>query len=641
MNTIKTILFLLICVYSSVCAADDRDYAVSNIKPELLKHANAVVRDYSMELELLSLKEVVIKEHYVITILNDKADGYANFTEGFSKLSNIESASGCIYDAVGARVLKIKASDFKDMPSFPGYFEFSDSKVKRYNVNYHKYPYTVEYTTETRQPQTFFLPGWSPLPGVDCALEAASLKVIAGNNIAFRYKGHVADPQVTQSNNKQFSWSVSDVAAQKREPMSCKDVHGLPEVLLAMDDFMLGDMTGNMSDWKGLGQFIYNLNRGRDILPEDIKAKVQQMTAGVTDDRQKIKILYAYLQHTMRYVALEYGIGGWQTLDAAFLAKNEYGDCKALSNFMMALLETAGIRAYPVIIHAGEDNGNKLIKDFVSHQSNHEILCVPFAKDTTWLECTSSDLPAAYLSDFTQDRDALMITPSGGVLVHTPKYDTSVNFVSRHGSIACRSDGTLGISVSGTYKGEPGEMLHTRLKTFNDHDKQEYLLHKFRMASYSVDDYQYQRVEASPVTCVAEQAKLTATGMQSATGSRRFVSMDVCPVRPEIPDEVEDRKTSFYIPESMAVCDTFEMELPATFDVEFIPAPVSLSYPFGSYSCSITRKANSLVLIRTVSFHSGVYEAASFANYIKLLSAVNNEAQKKVVLNAAKPPVKG
>ena len=409
-------------------------------------------------------------------------------------------------------------------------------------------------------------------------------------------------------------------------------LYNTPTVMLAVNEFALDNYKGSTNSWKDFGQFIFELNRGRDHLPDDVVSKIKQMTSKANNDHEKIKILYSYLQHTMRYVSVTYGIGGWQPLDADYLSKNQYGDCKALSNYMMAMLAVVGIRSYPVLITAGTENPHILTTDFVCSQFNHCILCVPFTKDTTWLECTSSDLPANYLSDFTQNRDALMITPQGGVLVHTPAYDTSVNLITRHGFVTCNDDGNLKIILSSTYTGESANDLYHELMHDNDHDKEEYLHSKFQLASYSLDDYKYNRADTTGSMRIEENVALTATGMYTKSGSRSFLLLDIAPIPISIPEQDGDRKNEFYIAEAAAVADTFEVTIPDNSEIEFIPNPVSVSFPFGSYSYSIRRNNSNLTVSCKFTLNSGTYDAGQYGSYIKLLSLAENRSHKKVVL---------
>ena len=74
-------------------------------------------------------------------------------------------------------------------------------------------------------------------------------------------------------------------------------------------------------------------------------------------------------------------------------------------------------------------------------------------KDTVWLECTSQTLPFNYLSSFTDDRYALLITPEGGKMVRTPEFKKSENVLSRSGSVIIHGQGASIFNISNSYSG--------------------------------------------------------------------------------------------------------------------------------------------------------------------------------------------
>ena len=78
----------------------------------------------------------------------------------------------------------------------------------------------------------------------------------------------------------------------------------------------------------------------------------------------------------MRYVNIKLGIGGLKPLPATFVDQKKYGDCKALSNYMNALLKAVGIKSYYAIINAGA-NEEPATPSFPGDNFDHIILCVP------------------------------------------------------------------------------------------------------------------------------------------------------------------------------------------------------------------------------------------------------------------------
>jgi len=151
-------------------------------------------------------------------------------------------------------------------------------------------------------------------------------------------------------------------------------------------------LPGQLTSWQSYGKWQHDLNADVCTLSADRAAEIKKLTANLPGDKEKVKYLYEYLQHNVRYVNIKLGIGGLKPLSATFVDQKKYGDCKALSNYMVALLKSVNIPAYYAIVKAG-DNEEPADPAFPADPFNHIIVCVPLKGDTTWLECTNNTQP--------------------------------------------------------------------------------------------------------------------------------------------------------------------------------------------------------------------------------------------------------
>jgi transglutaminase-like putative cysteine protease len=635
------IIISLLSVLSTVAA--DGEYAVSKIPAELLKKANAVLRLEELNFEIINSGKAVFTNHYVITILNENGDFWAEFYEYYDKHRKIESLEGTLYDASGKQLKKIKTKDAEDLSGVSDGSLMDDNRYKRHNFYNRVYPYTIEYTVEVNYNSTLFFPRWVPMGKEMLSVEKSVVNIVCPADYQFRYKAfnYNGEPTRTQSkNNKTItSWAVSNMPAIEREIYSPLWHELTTVVIFGPGEFQVDDYKGNMASWLEFGKFVQSLKQGKDVLPDNIKQKVHQLTDGITDEKKKIAVLYEYLQKNTRYISIQLGIGGWQPFDAKYVATKSYGDCKALTNYMYSLLKEAGITSRYTLVRAGA-NAGYITSDFPSQQFNHVILSVPLAKDTVWLECTSQTLPSGYLSDFTCNRNALIIDETGGHMVRTPTYDLNDNLQVRNVKATLSEEGGLLLKASTKYAGLQQDDIHGLINNLSKDKVKEALHEQLDFATYDVKDFKYNENKSSMPT-IDESLDIMVSNYATITGKRLFIVPNVMTrTKRKLAADVE-RKYEIQLGYEYKDIDSVEIEIPKGYEPESIPSDVKVESKFGKYSASVKLTGNKITYYRSYENYSGRFPAKDYGELVKFYDAIYKADRNRVVLVKNETPLKG
>lgn len=616
----------------AVLSAKELKYPVSEIPAGLKENAHTVYRVYQQEIEIKSEKSSTITVTEVRTILNKNGEGNSYFRETYDSMDKIAGLKGKVYDEQGKQIRSFGADDVIDRSCISGFSMYEDNRIKSIDPKCMTFPFTVEYTYQIDSKQTLFFPAWSHA-GENTSYENSLYIVKAPAGYGLRYKEYNLAKGVvktSQDGKDIYTWKLSNLKARTDEPMSSITMPDYPLVLLAPNNFAFAETKGSSESWKELGKWASTLIDGKDKLPESTVAKMKEITVSCKNDFEKVKKVYEYMQQKTRYVNISVGIGGWQPFDATVVDKFSYGDCKALSNYTKALLSAVGINSYYTLVKAGAES-NSIDESFPSSHFNHVMVCVPIAKDTVWLECTNQRMPCGYNSDFTDDRQVLLIDGENSRLTHTRTYPASENCVERRSKINL-TDETTGIAeVKTTYKGLCYDYILPIYYT-DDADKKKIVTQRIKLPTFTLDKFSYVE-NKSRTPSFDENLNISVTNyIHKLVGDVALLPVNFMNKLTSIPEKVRNRKTDMCIRRPSMEDDTVVYQLPKEYKVTELPEKSEITSRFGKYTASTTLKGSSITYTRHFEQFKGVYPPEAYSEYRDFLEQVSTADEAVVSL---------
>jgi transglutaminase-like putative cysteine protease len=635
MKAIACIPCFFVLLVSTLSVFAQPKYPVSNIPPALLKDAHAVLRTEEINIELVNASEVVRKRKFALTILDEAGQSQAKMVVGYDRLRKVTLLEGTLYDATGRQVKKLKGKEVNDYSATSDISLYEDNRIKVHDFEYKDFPYTVEYEVELRYNHSYFFGVWVPQSDEHLAVEHSSYTIVAPSAYTPRYRAfnYKPEPAITTVNDKKtLKWEVRNLAVVLRPFASPLWQELTPVVYVGPTEFQMGEYKGNASTWQEFGKFQLLLNAGRDKLPPAITQKVVQLTQDVTEPKEKVKRLYEYLQQNTRYISVQLGIGGLQPFEAEYVAQKGYGDCKALSNYMYSLLKAAGIQSHYAWINGGGGSDNRfLMDDFPFDYFNHIVLCVPFAKDTMWLECTSQTEPAGYMGSFTGNRKALLITEAGGVLVPTPRYTVSTNFQKRIIKGRVDSDGNLTLNIGTKYAAEQQEYYSGMIHALSTDKVKKMLNERLDLSTYEIMDFSYAAKKAV-IPEIDETLKIDVANYATVSGRRLFLLPNIMNRSHTRHTPLPERTADYVFDDPYTDVDSAEIVLPEGYSLEAMLPETNIKTAYGTYCASVKMEGAKVIYYRKMERFSGRFPAKDASLIAAFFETVYKADRSRVVL---------
>jgi hypothetical protein len=471
------------------------------------------------------------------------------------------------------------------------------------------YEYTIEEQPLVLQDMWYFQ-GESPLREAHYTLQLP-----AGWEYKAAYLNH-SEVNPVQTGSNQWQWTVTNEKGIREEP-DMPPIHGVAGKMIV---YLLppgGVGTRGFANWKEMGNWYASLTTGRRDASPAIKQKVAELTAGITDPLTKMKGLAQFVQHDIRYVAIELGIGGFQPHPAADVFGHRYGDCKDKATLMAAMLNEIGVYSYYVVINA--ERGS-ITPDMPANDGfNHVILAIklpaglpegslvatmqhPQLGKLLFFDPTNELIAFGQIGGYLQENYGLLVTPSGGELVEVPRLPVALNTIRRTGNLTLDATGKLTGNINEMRLGDRASSERWRLlHVTNNADRIKPIetllagsLSNFRILKASILNLQHTDQP------FGFDYSFEALNYAKNAGDLLLVRPRVLGVKSQgIMETSEPRQFPIEFEGPVQDTDVFQITLPPGYSVDDLPPPVDADFGFASYHSKTELKGNVIGYTRT------------------------------------------
>jgi hypothetical protein len=407
----------------------------------------------------------------------------------------------------------------------------------------------------------------------------------------------------SQAGNNQWQWTVSDVkGVHPEEDMPPR--RGVMGMMI-VSFFPQGGAAGRaFTNWKEMGNWYANLEKGRLDASPEIKQKVSELTASSPDALDKMRALAQFLQQDIRYVAIELGIGGWQPHPATDVFRHRYGDCKDKAGLMRSMLHEIGIESYHVAINVTRGS---ITPDTPAHRGfNHAITAIKLPANVNnssliatiqhpqlgrllFFDPTDELTPFGQIAGNLQSNWGMLVTPEGGELVLLPKQPAEMNGIQRTAKLTLGPNGMIQGNVHEVRMGDQAAIQRWRLRTVtNDNDRIK------PIESILAGSLSTFRITKATVLNLTKTDQPFGFDYSFESESYAKNAGGLLLVRPRILgtkarsllETKEPRKFPIEFEGPVRDTDVFEISVPSGYEVDELPQPINVDYGYASYQAS-------------------------------------------------------
>lgn len=446
--------------------------------------------------------------------------------------------------------------------------------------------------------------------------------------------------------NSTYVWEVNDIPQIEREyhEPAYRALAGHVIVTLFSDR-----ATGrNSKSWDDLGTWYSQLTAGmRDSTPP-LQAKALELAPPTMSTLDRVRALSLFAQKDVRYYAIEIGIGGYRPHPAGEIFSHRYGDCKDKATVLSSMLSQIGIKSYYMLIHA--TRGIYTEKTPPNSHFNHAILAIQMPEGSfpkglpamyehpklghlLIFDPTNDLVPLGQLPYYEQDSYSLLVTDSGGELIHLPVSSPDLNQVHRDAKLTLLPDGTLQGEIEETRSGFMAMLGREYLQNESQNDRKKLLEHFWgpNLGAFQIDSFDLKNENDIDKDLVLHY-KFTANHYAKNAGPLLLVRPRVIGEMAGAFDISKPRHYAYEFDAPFLRSDSVEIKLPDGYTVDELPDPAKAVFPFAEYTSKAEKDGNTLKYSRQYKMETTQVSMDHMEQLKKLFGEIGADEKNMAIL---------
>jgi hypothetical protein len=538
-----------------------------------------------------------------IFYLSDVAGYWKEMEIGYSTFSEVVDIEAKTLIAGKNKYKTIKIKEFKNKDDLSNEIFYDDYQLITFNYDGLQKGSKSElsYTRIQHDPH---LPAAEFLQSA-IPIEHKTVTIIADKDIELGIGGFnlesidVQYSKTEDKNNVIYKWEVTNIEALKVESSSPSYAWYGAHIIPYVENYRINNEThivlGEVNDlFNWYNSFVDDLNDG--LNDPEMQALVDSITYGAETDLDKVKQIFYWTQDNIKYIAIEYGMGGFIPRQANSVCTNRYGDCKDMASTITGLLDYAGINSHLTWI--GTNDIPYTYAELPTPNVDNHMIATYVDKDNQYyfMDATGRYSNFNIPSSFLQGKEALIRkNKSEFEIVTVPIIDPDQNKISEKIYLNIENNNLVGLSKA-SVSGYNKTRLQYAIENKTKEEKLKYYKLRFSKGHNKFIFEDFTEANFYPIEEPLEiEYKFSVDDYILSNNDEMYINLNLDDVLSgqQIDD---DRKTPLHNNYPIKLDNTIELEIPEGWKVDYIPESLTIDDPHIAFNSNYEVKGSKIIL---------------------------------------------